>query len=139
MKIIALFGRGKCGKSETLGIYLRAIAYEKANIINKKTIGKDTRECIVTSDITIDICPPGDNEAIVLDNISFFESNPFDIAYTATRCWGKGCEALDRYAKQIGAELIWIKKPYNDELDEGGQSEANKTLAKELFELCATK
>ena len=139
MKIIALYGRGECGKSETLGIHLRALIHEKAGIANKETIWKDTRECITLGNIIIDICPPGDSESIVLDNVAFFESHPFNVAYTATRSWGKGRQALEKYANKIGAELVWIKKPYNDDLDEIGQSEANKALAAQLFEFYATK
>ena len=137
MKIIALYGRSECGKSETLGIHLRALAREKAGVVNKETIWKDTRECITFGDKIIDICPPGDTEAIVLENITFFKSHPFDVAYTATRSWGKGCRALDKYASEIGAELSWIKKPYNDDLDKKGQSEENKALGEKLFKLWA--
>lgn len=133
MKIIALYGRCECGKSETLGIHLRAIAREKAGVVNKDTIWKDTRESISRGDIIIDICPPGDTEAIVLDNIAFFESHPFNVAYTATRSWGKGCRALEKYANKIGAEFVWIKKPYNDDLDSEGQTKENRKLAETLI------
>ena len=139
MKIIALYGRGECGKSETLGIHLRSLIHEKAGIANNETIWKDTRECNTLGDTIIDICPPGDSEAIILDNIAFFESHPFTAAYTETRSRGKGRQALEKYANKIGAELVWIKKPYNDDLGEIGQSEANKALAAQLFEFYATK
>lgn len=134
MKIIALYGRGECGKSETLGIHLRALVHEKAGIVKEEKIWKDTRECIILGDIVIDICPPGDTEAIVLDNIAFFESHPFTVAYTATRSWGRGCRALENFANEIGAELVWIKKSYNNDFDREGQTSENQKLAEKLFD-----
>jgi len=133
MKIVALFGRRDCGKSETLGIYLRRLVRERSGLVGED-IWKDIRECISLGNRVVDICPPGDTEAIVLENIAFFEAHPFDVAYCATRSWGKGCKALERYAARVGADLVWIKKPYNDNLDRQEQSAANELLAKDLID-----
>ena len=66
---------------------------------------KDNRDCISYKGKTIDICPPGDFEDTVRDNIAFIEEHPCDVAFTATRSRGHGCLALDYYAEEIGAEL----------------------------------
>jgi hypothetical protein len=133
MKIVALYGRGECGKSETLGIYLRRFVRERAGLVSED-IWKDTRESIPLGNIVINICPPGDTKKIVLENIVFFEAHPFDVAFCATRSWGEGCNALEEYAARVGADLVWIKKPYNDNLDRKGQSAANELLAKDLID-----
>ena len=137
MKIIGLYGRGQCGKSETLGIFLRSLVYG-VNIFDaegKFDIDKDLRESINCNDTIVDICPPGDTLKIVECNIEFIKQNPCDIVFTATRTKGWGREALKNYAKSINAELVWVKKVYNDDLDTIGQKEANKRLAEKLFEM----
>lgn len=137
MRIVGLYGRGDCGKSETLGIYLRSMVH---GIDLSKAEGifggnKDLRESINSNGAIVDICPSGDTEKIVKDNIDFIKQNPCDIVFTATRSWGKGCEALKTYAKSIKAELVWIKKVYNDDLESDGQKEANKKFAENLFDV----
>lgn len=134
MKIIAIKGRGNCGKSETLGIHLRRILKERSGIPHKEC-WKDTRESIDVNGKVIDICPPGDNSNEVEANISFIEKHPCDVVFTATRSRGRGCWAIDDYAREEGAELIWIKKEYNNDLDEVGQTKANKELAEKLLEM----
>lgn len=85
--------------------------------------------------IVVDICPPGDTDDIVKANIQFVKQNPCDILFTATRTKGRGREALGNYAKSINAELVWIKKDYNDDLDAIGRKETNKRQAEKLFEM----
>ena len=134
MKIIALKGRSNCGKSETLGVHLRRILKE-SNCISYKECWKDTRESIQVNGKVIDICPPGDTEEFVRDNIAFFEEHPCDVAFTATRSRGRGCWAVEEYAKEKGAELVWIEKEYNNDLNKEGQLKANKELTEKLFKM----
>lgn len=134
MKIIVLKGRGDCGKSETLGIHLRRILKERNDIPYKKC-WKDTRESIEVNGKVIDICPSGDNKDEVNKNISFIERYPCDVVFTATRTRGRGCLVLEVFAKDKGAKLIEIWKHYNDDLDEDGQTKANKKLAEELLKM----
>lgn len=137
MKIIGLYGRGKCGKSETLGIFLRSLlrGINLSDAEVKFGKDKDMRESVDRHGIVVDICPPGDTYDIVKENIQFVKQNPCDILFTATRTRGKGYVALGNYAKSINAELVWIKKDYNDDLDAIGRKEANKRLAEKLFEM----
>lgn len=135
MKIIALYGKGNCGKSETLGVHLRNYFHSQMNPAPVGILKKDERESLTFEGKVIDICPPGDNETIVLDNIAFIKANTCDVAFTATRSRGKGCVALKKYADHCGAELIWVKKPYNDDLSIEGQYKANKTFALELIKM----
>ena len=134
MKIIAIKGRGYCGKSETLGIHLRRILKER-NGIPYKECWKDTRESIVVNGKVIDICPPGDNADEVKANISFVEKHPCDVVFTATRTRGGSWNTLKEYVTEKHAELIEIWKEYNDDLDEDGQAKANKILAEELLKM----
>lgn len=134
MKIIAIKGRGNCGKSETLGIHLRRILKERSGVPHKEC-WKDTRESIDVNGKVIDICPPGDNVDEVKANISFIEKHPCDIVFTTTRSRGRGCWAIDDYSREKGAEHIWIKKEYNNDLDNEGQVKANKELAEELLKM----
>lgn len=81
MKIIGLYGRGKCGKSETLGIFLRSLLHG-INISDAEVkFGKDKDMCesVDRHGIVVDICPPGDTDDIVKANIQFVEQNPCDI------------------------------------------------------------
>ena len=132
-----MYGRKDCGKSETLGIYLRSLVHGVNFSDAERKIGfdKDRCESIDRNGIVVDICPPGDTERIVTDNIEFIRQNPCNIVFTATRTRGKGCKALENYAKSTNSELVWIKKVYNDDLDEIGKKEANMRYAEKLFEM----
>lgn len=137
MKIIGLYGRKDCGKSETLGIYLRGILHG-VNLSDAEEmfgVDKDLCESINRNGIIVDLCPPGDTKEIVESNIEFIKQNPCDIVFTATRTKGEGCKALENYTKSINAELVWVKKVYNDDLGKLGQKEANKNLAEQLFKM----
>lgn len=137
MRIIGLFGRGQCGKSETLGVYLRSLVHGDplANAEEKYGQQKDQRELIELDGKDVVICPPSDTKDIVLTNIDFIKKHPCDIVFTATRTKGWGREALEAYARSVKAELSWIKKEYNDDLNKNGQKNANLKQAKSLFDM----
>lgn len=135
MKIIALKGRHDCGKSETIGIHLRELLTGIHVERSEWWKIKDNRDSILYKGKTIDICPPGDSEDIVCNNIAFIEEHPCDVAFTATRSRGRGCWALDDFAKEIGAELNRIKKSYNDDLNKEEQTAMNKALAENLLKM----
>ena len=130
MKIIALKGRGKCGKSETLGIHLRRILNEEIGIPYEEC-RPDAREQIKVNGKVVDICPPGEKE--VNDNIAFVEKHPCDVLFTATRTRGGSRNALKAYAARKSVELIEVWKHYNDDLDIEGQTEKNRETAEELL------
>lgn len=134
MKIIALKGRGKCGKSETLGIYLRRILKERKGIPYEER-RMDAREQIEVNGKVVDICPPGDNEDEVIANIAFVENHPCDVLFTATRTRGGSRNTLKDYAVRKNSELIEVWKHYNDDLDIEDQSEKNKETAEELLKM----
>ena len=134
MKIIALKGRGKCGKSETLGIYLRRILKERKGIPYEEC-RMDAREQIEVNGKVVDICPPGDNEDEVIANIAFVENHPCDVLFTATRTRGGSRNTLKDYAVRKNSELIEVWKHYNDDLDIEDQSEKNKETAEELLKM----
>lgn len=133
MNIIALRGRGECGKSETIGIHLRGFLTVKTYPREDWRKHKDKRECVSYDGKTIALCPPGDSEEIVKDNIVFIEKHPCDVVFTATRSRGRGCRALEDFAKEMGAELIWIWKEYNDDFNRQGQTAENMKFAEKLM------
>lgn len=134
MKIIALKGRGKCGKSETLGIHVRGILRER-NSVHYEDCTMDTREQIIVNGMVVDICPPGDNEKEVTANIAFVEKHPCDVLFTATRTRGGSRNSLKEYAVRKNAELKEVWKRYNDDLDLEGQTEKNRETAEELMKM----
>lgn len=133
MKIIALKGRRECGKSETIGIHLRALLTGIEYPREEWNRRKDIRECVLYKGKVVDICPPGDNADIVEANIAFIKENPCDVVFTATRTRGGSWDTLWDYAKIVGAGLIEEWKHYDDDLDKEGQTEENRKLAKRLF------
>lgn len=135
MKIIALKGRGECGKSETIGVHLRAVLTGKEYPRNEWNRRKDVRECISYVDKLIDICPPGDNADIVEANIAFIKEHPCDVVFTATRTRGGSWDTLLEFTKKDGTELIEEWKHYDDALDKEGQTEENRKLAKKLLKM----
>lgn len=134
MRIIALKGRGKCGKSETLGIHLRRILKER-NGIPYEECRPDARELIKVNGKVVDICPPGDNADEVIRNIAFVEEHPCDVLFTATRTRGGSRNTLKDYATGKGAELIEVWKHYDDDLDIEGQAEKNREAAERLLKM----
>lgn len=133
MKIIALKGRGECGKSETLGIHLRALLTGKEYPREERNSRKDVRECVSYKGKVVDICPSGDNADIVEKNIAFIKENPCEVVFAATRTRGESLDILLGFANEVGAELIVEWKHYDDALDKEGQTEDNWKLARRLL------
>ena len=133
MKIFALKGRRECGKSETLGIHLRALLTGKEYPREEWNSSKDVRECVSYKGKVVDICPPGDNADIVEKNIAFIKENPCEVVFTATRTRGGSWDTLLEFAISVGAELIEEWKHYDDSLAKEGQTEENRKLARRLL------
>ena len=137
MKIISLYGRGNCGKSDTLGLHLRSMILRAlqmppmAEPIRNKD--KDARAVYDVGGWRVVLCPEGDAEWIVEKNIHYLEQHPSDIVFTSTRTRGVGRERLVAYARQACIPLTEMAKPYNDGLNPSDQSEANCQLAELLF------
>ena len=139
MKIISLYGRGNCGKSDTLGLHLRSIILRELQMPPMaepvSNADKDARAVYDVGGRRIALYPEGDAEWIVEANIRYLEQHPCDIAFTSTRTRGAGRECLVAYARQAGILLTEIAKPYNDDLNRSVQSEANRQLAEQLFRM----
>ena len=139
MKIISLYVRGNCGKSETLGLLLRSMILRKlqrppmAEPVSNED--KDARAVYAIDGRRVALCPEGDAEWIVAANIRYLEQHPCDIAFTSTRTRGTGRECLVAYARRAGIPLTEMTKSYNDDLNRSGQSEANRQLAERLFRM----
>ena len=139
MKIISLYGRGNCGKSETLGLYLRSMILRALQMPPMaepvSNADKDARTVYDVGGRRVALCPEGDAEWIVAAKIRYLEQHPCDIAFTSTRTRGADRERLVAYARQASIPLTEIAKPYNDDLNRSGQSEANCQLAEQLFRM----
>ena len=139
MTIISLYGRGNCGKSDTLGLHLRTMILcalqmpPMAESISNKD--KDARAIYDVGGRRVALCPEGDAEWIVATNIRYMEQHPCDVVFTSTRTRGAGRDRLVAYACQAGIPLTELAKSYNDNLNRSGQSEANRQLAEQLFRM----
>lgn len=133
MKTIVLKGRGECGKSETLGIHLRELLTGKSIPMKVWSSVKDQRESLKYGEIVIDVCPPGDTYDIAKKNTEFIDAYPCDVVFTASRTRGGSWNKIRDYAKEKGADLIEVRKHYDDDLNREGQTQENRKLAEKLL------
>lgn len=135
MKIIVLKGRGECGKSETIGIHLRELLTGRSIPRSEWSKVKDHRECVEFGGLVIVLCPPGDNYKMADDNIKFINAHPCDVVFTASRTSGGSWDKIEDYAKEKWAELIEVRKHYDDELDREEQTKENRKLAEKQLRM----
>ena len=104
-KIIVLNGRGNLGKTRTLRMVIDKLNHES---ISYATC--DIQTICHHNAQTIAIATKGDNAAELRANVSYFKSHPCDIAITAARSRGGTHDVIKAYAKETGAEVVWIYK-----------------------------
>lgn len=104
-KIIVLYGRGNLGKTRTLRMVIDKLNHES---ISYATC--DIQTICHHNAQTIAIATKGDNAAELRANVSYFKSHPCDIAITAARSRGGTHDVIKAYAKETGAEVVWIYK-----------------------------
>lgn len=104
-KIIVLCGRGNLGKTRTLRMVIDKLNGEP---ISYATC--DIQTICRHNDQIIAIATKGDNAAELRANVSYFKSHPCDIAITAARSRGGTHDVIKAYAKETGAEVVWIYK-----------------------------
>lgn len=107
-KIIALYGRGNIGKTNTLNYLIGQL--EKSKEVYGDDLNKDRRVILSYRNKRIAITTSGDIGSNLEENISFFKKGNCDILVTATRTRGATVDTLKRYANENNTEIIWIKK-----------------------------
>ena len=126
-RIIVLCGRGNLGKTRTLRIVI-----DKLNGESISYATRDTKTICHYNDQTIAIATKGDNAAELRANVSYFKSNPCDIAITAARSRGGTHDVIKAYAQETGAEVVWIYK----RVEIGEEKAVNLKWAEKVIEKC---
>lgn len=126
-KIIVLCGRGNLGKTRTLRMVI-----DKLNGESISYATRDTKTICHYNDQTIAIATKGDNAAELRANVSYFKSNPCDIAITAARSRGGTHDVIKAYAQETGAEVVWIYK----RVEIGEENAVNLKWAEKVMEKC---
>ena len=101
--IIALYRRANTGKSTTLNYLIGLLKEQEIDF-------KEKREIVYYGSKKIAVTTPGDNADEIEENIKFFEKEDCDILVTATRSKGETKNIIDKYHKEINAELKRIEK-----------------------------
>lgn len=126
-RIIVLCGRGNLGKTRTLRMVI-----DKLNGESISYATRDTKTICHYNDQTIAIATKGDNAAELRANVSYFKSNPCDIAITAARSRGGTHDVIKAYAQETGAEVMWIYK----RVEIGEENAVNLKWAEKVMEKC---
>ena len=135
MRIIALYGHGNCGKSDTLNrlkMMLRAVG---ESISSRPHPWCEQPETFLYKDMVVGIAPAGDDMNAISNNISYFRSKQCDIAITACRSKGVTVRLLLDLASNIGSEIEWVQKSYEHSLSKSTQGLCNQETAQLIFNL----
>lgn len=77
----------------------------------------------------------GDDKTKLQENIRYFKAKKYDVDITATRCKGGSVEELQKYAKEVGVEIEWVKKSYEYNLSKETQTQCNKETAEVILRI----
>lgn len=135
MKIIGLYGRGGCGKSETLNRLKELLRIAGKSVSSEPHPWSESPETFEFKGFIICVAPGGDTYEIVNDNCKYFESKKCDVAVSATRTkWGS-VDALNDLARKKKTEIDWVEKSYEYGLSEEIHSLCNKESSEVLFRM----
>ncbi len=135
-RIIALYGHANCGKTATLN-YLREMirANGGVSLSSNPPYSEDKPETFSYKDMTICVCPGGDNEFAIQQNLDYSKEKKADIIITASRCRGAGPDLLYQAAQEAGiGEPEWYRKSYENKLSPATQDSCNREYAKVIFD-----
>lgn len=126
-KIIVLFGRGVIGKTRTLRMVIDKL---EGKPLSYSTT--DIRHVAFCKGKKVIITTWGDNEHEILENIAFMKKNePFDVAITAARTYGKTHTPIELYAKEADCEILWLRKSF----EEGDEQVINESYADKIVDV----
>lgn len=122
-KIFGLWGAANRGKTTTLNILVDLLS----QVADSYSVQRfyESRAWFLINGIKIGVCTPGDNQTEIKENIKFFTENECEIIVTATRTKGGSVDELALFKNKHNAELIWIEKKDNPNL--------NKLVAADIF------
>lgn len=133
-RVIALYGRSECGKSETLNL-LSSLLHDKGDIIHSSSIHAygDCFETFRYNDQIICVCSGGDNVAIIKHNFEYAYAQNADIIITASRTRGDGPSYINKEALKQGIAIEWYQKSNEYHLSSETQKLCNKEFAEVIF------
>lgn len=133
MRIIGLYGHGKCGKSATLNMLKELLRCAGKSISTVPHPNSDTPETFEYKGLIVSVAPGGDTRAIVESNCRYFKLKNCDVAISATRTrWGSA-DALNEFAESEGVKVDWVPKSYEYNLSEATKTLCNKETAEYLL------
>lgn len=133
MRIIGLYGHGRCGKSSTLNELKEILRGAGKSISSKPHPNSDTAETFEYRGMVVCVAPGGDTRRIVEDNCCYFKMKGCDVAISATRTKQGSVDALKEFAEKEGTEVEWVQKSYEYNLSAATQAKCNKEIAEYLF------
>ena len=135
MKLIALYGRSSCGKSDTLNRLKDLLRQAGTSSISRIPYpDSDKPETFLHKGLTVCVAPSGDVREIVEENLRYFTGKQCDVAVTASRTKGGTVDALTEFAANNGIGIDWVEKSYESWLSRATQRLCNQETAQRIFE-----
>lgn len=134
MKVIALYGRANCGKTETLTKLINLIIKANPNGIKTSNVnGADSQFILSYQNKTICIGTAGDYSDNIEENFNFAIAGQADILVTASRSRGATCEKIKEMAGKCAAPIEWYKKSDEINLSDRLKDACNQGYAEYLL------
>lgn len=133
MRIIGLYGHGKCGKSATLNDVKELLRKAGKSISLAPHPYCESPETFEYNGLVVCAAPAGDTIEIVEANCRYFKQKGCDVAISATRTKGGSVDAMNEFANSEGVKVEWIAKSYEYNLNVETQRKCNKEMAEVVF------
>ena len=134
MKVIALYGRANCGKTETLTKLINLIIKANPNgIIMSNVNGADSQFVLSYQNKIICICTAGDYPDNIEANFNFAIAGQADLLVTASRSRGATCDKVIGMAGICAAPIEWYKKSDEINLSDRLKDACNQGYAEYLL------
>ena len=135
MRIIALYGHGNCGKSDTLNRLKMLLRAAGRSISSKPHPWCEQPEAFLYRGKVICVAPAGDDMNAISGNIRYFDSKKCDVAITACRSKGITVKLLLDLASNIKSDITWVQKSYEHCLSQSTQGLCNQETAQLIFDM----
>ena len=134
MRLIALYGRSNCGKSDTLNRLKEQLRQAGTSVSRIPHPDSDKPETFLYKGLTVCVAPGGDVREIVEGNLRYFTGKQCDVAVTASRTKGGTVDALTEFAANNGIGIDWVEKSHENWLSRATQRLCNQETAQRIFE-----
>ena len=112
MKIVALYGKGKTGKTQTINLLVQCLKLNKATVLIEERAGSeknDRRYVIKYNEKIFGITTRGDDEPSLKEDFAWFKKqSEIDYIICATRSKGKTCDFVAGQANS--KDVFWLSK-----------------------------